>query len=58
MPIQTKHLAPFALVITLYDDAALVPSLDLSGQFGGFLLRREGFPIERRVGPANMVVSP
>jgi len=52
-----KHLAPFALVITLYNREALVPSLDLAGHYRGFLFRREALPIEGRVGPENMVMN-
>jgi len=54
---RIKHLAPFALVITLYNGEALVPSLDLAGHHRGFLFRREALPIEGRVGPENMVVN-
>jgi hypothetical protein len=54
---RVKHLAPFALGITLYNFEALVPSLDLAGHYRGFLYRREGLPIEGRVGPENMVVN-
>lgn len=52
-----KRLAPFALVITLYDNVVLIRSLDLYGQFRGFLSCRERFPIKGRVGPADMVVD-
>lgn len=55
--LRPKHPAPFALVITLYNRKALIPFLELAGQYGGFLFRREGFPIEGRVGPAYMVVN-
>ena len=56
--LRLKHLAPFALVITPYDGVALIPCVDLSRQFRGFIFRRERFPIEGQVGPANMVVNP
>src|SRR5215471_5154706 len=52
-----KRLAPFALLITLHDVVALVRFHDLTGQMRRFFFRREGFPIEDRVGPANMVVN-
>lgn len=54
---RVKHLAPVAFVITLYNGEALVPSLDLAGHHRGFLPRREGLPIEGRVGPENMIVN-
>jgi len=41
----------------LYDGVALVPLLDVFGHFPRFLFRREGFPIEGQVRPANMVVN-
>jgi hypothetical protein len=55
--LRLKHLAALTIVITLYDYIRFVWFGDQSSQFQGVLFRREGFPVERRVGPANMVMS-
>ena len=55
--LRPKRLAPLAFIIPLDDDVALGRFLDLFGQLRGFLFSRKSFPIEGRVGPANMIVN-
>ena len=52
-----KRPATFASFITLHDGVALVPLLNVTRQMRRFLFSREGFPIEDRVRPVNMVMN-
>ena len=54
---RPERFAAFALAITLYDHVALILFLDEFSQYSGFFFRPARFPIERRVGPVNMVVD-